>query len=336
VAEKRPALGRGLSALIPEAPPAAPAPQAAPAPAKDLPPTEVDLDLIAPNPYQPRLNFDEAKLEELAQSIRANGLIQPIIVRRSPAAKPGAGANGVAQIGAGQTGASGPSGAAGAGAKAAPYEIIAGERRWRAAQRAGLLRVPVLVKDVPDDKLLEVALIENIQREDLNPIDEALAYRKLIDDFKLTQEALATAVGKDRSSVANFLRLLKLPDSVRKDVATGTLSMGHARALLAIENEAALEQAARDVVERKLSVRETEALAKKANEPAPVEDPNSAKIEEAAEPPDVHTRKAEETMRLALGTRVHIKRKGKAGRIEIEFVNEDELHRLYEYITERR
>jgi ParB family chromosome partitioning protein len=317
VAEKRPALGRGLSALIPEAPatPPPPAPQAAPAPTKDTPPTEVDLDLIAPNPYQPRLNFDEAKLEELAQSIRANGLIQPIVVRRAGNAKSGGGA---------QT------------ATTAPYEIIAGERRWRAAQRAGLLRVPVLVKDVPDEKLLEVALIENIQREDLNPIDEALAYRRLIDDFNLTQEALASAVGKDRSSVANFLRLLKLPDSVRKEVASGALSMGHARALLAIDQEEALERAAREVLENKLSVRETEALAKKANEPPPAE-PSPAEATAAPEPPpDIHTRKAEETMRLSLGTRVHIRRKGKGGRIEIEFVSEDELHRLYEYITERR
>jgi ParB family chromosome partitioning protein len=182
-----------------------------------------------------------------------------------------------------------------------------------------------------------VALIENIQREDLNPIDEALAYRRLIDDFHLTQEALASAVGKDRSSVANFLRLLKLPESVRKEVASGALSMGHARALLAIEQEAALERAAREVLERKLSVRETEALAKKANEPAPAEPVPGAGVEAAAEPlPDVHTRKAEETMRLSLGTRVHIRRKGHGGRIEIEFVSEDELHRLYEYITERR
>ena len=326
MAEKRPALGRGLSALIPEAPaapPPAPVPQA---PTKDTTPTEVDLDLIAPNPYQPRLNFDEAKLEELAQSIRANGLIQPIVVRRS---------GGAAKSGA--AGARGSAAAAGAATQpATPYEIIAGERRWRAAQRAGLLRVPVIVKDVPDEKLLEVALIENIQREDLNPIDEALAYRRLIDDFHLTQEALASAVGKDRSSVANFLRLLKLPESVRKEVASGALSMGHARALLAIEQEAALESAAREVLEKKLSVRETEALAKKANEPAPAADPATA-TEAAAEPPnDVHTRKAEETMRLSLGTRVHIRRKGKGGRIEIEFVSEDELHRLYEYITERR
>jgi ParB family chromosome partitioning protein len=188
------------------------------------------------------------------------------------------------------------------------------------------------VKDVPDEKLLEVALIENIQREDLNPIDEAVAYRRLVDEFHLTQEAVAVAVGKDRSSVANTLRLLKLPDSVRKEVASGALSMGHARALLAIEQEAALERAAREVLARRLSVRETEALARKASEP-----PAEPGAEDQEEPrSDVHTRKAEETMRLALGTRVSIRRKGKGGRIEIEFVSEDELNRIYEYVIERR
>jgi ParB family transcriptional regulator, chromosome partitioning protein len=264
--------------------------------------TEVDLDLLVPNPYQPRAHFDDARLEELAQSIRANGLIQPVLVRRTTPGK-------------------------GDGAK---FEIIAGERRWRAAQRAGLLRIPVIVKDVTDKKLLELALIENIQREDLNPIDEALAYRRLLVEFTLTQEAIASAVGKDRSSVANCLRLLKLPESVRGEVAAGTLSMGHARALLAIEEAATLERAAKDVLARGLSVRETEALARKLSEPAPARDADP-------EPPiDVHTRKAEEAMRLALGTRVHIRRRGKGGRVEIEFVSEDELHRIYEYITDRR
>ncbi len=320
MAEKRPALGRGLSALIPEAPAAPPpAPPVAPAPTKDTTPTEVDLDLIAPNPYQPRLNFDEAKLEELAQSIRANGLIQPIIVQACAAA-----ARRAAQP---RSSTAQP--------RAAPYEIIAGERRWRAAQRAGLLRVPVLVKDVPDEKLLEVALIENIQREDLNPIDEALAYRRLIDDFHLTQEALASAVGKDRSSVANFLRLLKLPDSVRKEVASGALSMGHARALLAIEQEAALETC-RAGSARAEAVGPRDRGAGEEGERTRARRASPPLTEAAPEPPDVHTRKAEETMRLSLGTRVHIRRKGNGGRIEIEFVSEDELHRLYEYITERR
>jgi ParB family chromosome partitioning protein len=286
-----------LSALIPEAPAKPTPPPAAPVVAQKESPAEIDLDLLTPNPFQPRIHFDDASLEELAQSIRTNGLIQPIIVRK-------------------------------AGSK---YEIIAGERRWRASQRAGLLRVPIVVKDVPDEKLLEVALIENIQRENLNPIDEALAYRRLIDDFKMKQEELATAVGKDRSSVANYLRLLKLPEKVRNHVAAGSLSMGHARALLAIEQEEPLIKAAEEVVQRQLSVRETEALARRASIPPP-----PPPIVEAAPPNDIHTRKAEETMRLSLGTRVRIVRKGKGGRIEVDFVNEDELHRLYEFMTEHR
>jgi ParB family chromosome partitioning protein len=289
VAEKRPALGRGLSALIPDAPVAA----APVAPARDTP-NEVDLDLLSPNPFQPRVHFDETRLEELAQSIRTNGFIQPIVVRR-------------------------------AGDR---YEIIAGERRWRAAQRAGLLRAPILVRDVPDEKLLELALIENIQREDLNAIDEALAYRRLIDEFHLTQDDIATAVGKDRSSIANYLRLLKLPIEVQKEVASGALSMGHARALLAIEHEDALRRAAHDVVNLKLSVRETEALARKITNPPPP-DTEPAR-------PDANTRAAEEQMRLSLGTRVRIVRRGKGGRIEVDFNSEDELHRIYEYIIERR
>ncbi len=293
VPEKRPALGRGLSALIPDAPAvSAPTPVA---PGKEGP-TEVDLDLLSPNPFQPRVHFDEAKLEELAQSIRSNGFIQPIVVRRTPSGQ--------------------------------RYEIIAGERRWRAAQRAGVLRAPILVKDVPDEKLLELALIENIQREDLNAIDEAVAYRRLMDEFHLTQDDIATAVGKDRSSIANYLRLLKLPPEVQKEVGSGALSMGHARALLAIEQEDALRRAAHEVVTLKLSVRETEALARKITNPPPP-DPEPPR-------PDANTRAAEDQMRLSLGTRVRIVRRGKSGRIEIDFNSEDELHRIYEYIIERR
>jgi len=260
-------------------------------------PAEVDLDLLSPNPFQPRLHFDETKLEELAQSIRANGLIQPILVRK-------------------------------AGAR---YEIIAGERRWRAAQRAGLLKVPVVVREVADDKLLQVALIENIQREDLNPIDEAIAYRRLLDEFHLTQEDLAQSVGKDRSSIANALRLLKLPEEAKAHVASGALSMGHARALLGVEQEAALLDLMGKVMADNLSVRDTERLVRRLSEAA-----DMPATPEAVAEPDVHTKKAEETMRLALGTRVRILRKGKGGRVEIEFVSEDELHRIYEYITERR
>ena len=209
----------------------------------------------------------------------------------------------------------------------AGFEIIAGERRWRAAQRAGLLKVPVVIRDVPDERLLEVALIENLQRDDLNPIEEAAAYRRLIDELKMTQDAVAAAVGKDRSSITNTLRLLRLPDEVRNLVSAGSLSMGHARALLGLDSAAAQRELAREIVAKGLSVRETEALVKR--QAAPVE---TAKP--AAKKKDPNTRAAEEKLRFALGTDVEIIRRGKGGRIEITFTSEDELDRLYEKLTE--
>ena len=288
--ERRPALGKGLSALIPEAP----------EPVRSGV-TEVDIDLLAPNEQQPRLQIDEARLDELAHSIKANGIIQPILVRRT-----------------GST-----------------YRIIAGERRWRAAQRAGLHSVPVVVRDVAegsDKQLLELALIENIQRENLNPIDEASAYQKLTDEFHLTQDQIAAAVGKDRSSVANFMRLLRLPEEVRADLASGALSMGHARALLALSDAAAQRHAAREVIARGLSVRETELFVKKLATPASGETPATP----SAEPEkDVHTRAAEDRMRFALGTKVRIVRRGRGGSIQIDFTSENELNRLYELLTRK-
>src|SRR5476651_23955 len=245
--EKRPALGKGLSALIPDVP----------EPTRSSP-VEADIDRLEPNAFQPRSQVDDGKLRELAQSIRANGIIQPIVVRR---------------IGD-------------------RFQIIAGERRWRAAKVAGLLRVPISVREVAagqEQSLLEMALIENIQREDLNPIEEALAYRRLADEFHLTQEVIATAVGKDRATVANFLRLLKLPDEVRNEIAAGRLTMGHARALLALPDEGDQRRTARDVIARSLSVRETESLVKKiADEQAPAREPAPPR------PIDVHTRAAED------------------------------------------
>ena len=291
MADKRPALGRGLSALIPEA-----SGDTAP-PGRDKP-FEIDLDRLTPNPQQPRSVFDDASLEELAQSIRRNGVIQPILAR--PART---------RTGAGD----------------ARFEIIAGERRWRAAQRAGLLKAPVIVRDVPDDRLLEVALIENIQRDDLNPIEEANAYRRLADELHLTQDAIASAVGKDRSSIANTLRLLRLPDEVRNLLSDGSISMGHARALLALDSPAAQRQLARDIVARGLSVRETEALVKRQSEPAPAPKPERKK--------DANTRAAEDKLRFVLGTSVEIVRRGKGGRIDITFNSEEELNRIYEKIT---
>jgi ParB family chromosome partitioning protein len=284
--EKRPALGKGLSALIPDMP----------EPRTSAAPTEVDVDQISPNEHQPRHRFEDAGLDELAQSIRSNGVIQPILVRRVDGG----------------------------------YRIIAGERRWRAAQRAGLTRVPVVIKDVGPDsdaKLLEIALIENIQREDLNPIDEAAAYERLSSEFRMTQEAIAAAVGKDRSSVANHMRLLKLPQEVRAEVGAGRLSMGHARALLATTDEGSQRQIAREVIARNLSVRETEAMVKRAGREAIASERRPAAVS------DVHTRAAEEKLRMALGTRVRINRKGKGGRIEIDFGSEDELQRLFEHLT---
>ena len=292
--DKRPALGKGLSALIPDVP--------------DTPrtsPLEVDIDLLAPNEHQPRLQIDDGRLDELTQSIRANGIIQPILVRRT----------------------------------GATYRIIAGERRWRAAQRAGLHKVPVVVRDVPEgseQQLLELALIENIQREDLNPVDEALAYQRLADEFALTQEQIAAAVGKDRSSVANFLRLLKLPDEVRGDLSSGALSMGHARAILGLSDQASQRHAAREVISRGLSVRETEALIKRLAAPGADRTGKGAPTVAPAPEKDVHTRAAEDRMRFALGTKVRIARRGRGGTVEIDFASEEELNRIYEHITAER
>ena len=285
--EKRPALGKGLSALIPDMP----------EPSRASP-VEADIDRLEPNDFQPRTHVDDARLKELAQSIRANGIIQPIVVRK-------------------------------VGDR---FQIIAGERRWRAAKLAGLMRVPVVVRDVPagqEQSLLEMALIENIQREDLNPIEEALAYRRLADEFHLRQEDIATAVGKDRASVANVLRLLKLPDEVRTEVSSGRLSMGHARALLSLGDEADQRRVARDVIARSLSVRETESLVKRL-----VEAGKNAREAVEPKPTDVHTRAAEDRLKLLLGTRVRIVRHGTRGRIEIDFVSEEELIRIYDRLTE--
>jgi len=293
---KRPALGRGLSALIRDVPP--PPPRDPPAADRGNP-AEIDIDLLAPNPNQPRVHLDDNRLEELTQSIRANGVIQPIVVRRVRTD---------------------------AGDKRGTYQIVAGERRWRASQRAGLLKVPAVIRDVPDDKLLEVALIENIQREDLDPIEEAQAYRRLSEDLQMSQESIATQVGKDRATVANYMRLLRLPPEVRTALSNGALTVGHARALLALPDEAAQRRLGRTVIDRGLSVRDTEALVRHETAPEP----------EAREQPriDANTRAAEETLKLALGTRVRIIRKRKGGRIELDFSSEEELQRLYERLSE--
>lgn len=280
----RKALGRGLSALLGE--------ETEKQSEEGF--LEIDLDLIKPNADQPRTRFTENNLEELAQSIRANGVIQPIVIRR----------------------------------KGAGYEIVAGERRWRASQRAGLQKIPAVIKEVSDEKLLELALIENIQRQELNAIEEARAYRKLIDAVGLTQEMVASRVGKDRSFIANYLRLLKLPDDIQNLVSDEKLSVGHARALLTIDNVDTQRQVAKNVIEMALSVRETEKAAKR------VSKGDSENIDKQKVKPkiDANVQAAEIKLRRKLGTQVKIlpDGKGTGGKIEIEYYSETDLDRLYQ------
>jgi ParB family transcriptional regulator, chromosome partitioning protein len=288
------ALGRGLGALIPSRPAPAPEPAAPAAPAgTGL--AEVPIEQISPNPYQPRRTFNDASIEELARSVREHGIIQPLVVTRTGDSK---------------------------------YRLIAGERRFRAAQKAGLSVVPVVIKEtMTDSDTLQVALIENIQREDLNTIEEAYAYHQLHEEFGLTQEEISKRVGKERSTVANFLRLLRLPDSVKKLLASGQLSMGHARAILAVDSPKKQEQLAERVVKRNLNVRQTEMLASESSPKAAAE-PEKEK--------DIFTRDAEEKLTRALRSRVEIDRKRRGGVIHVRFGSEDELIRLVDEIMRRR
>jgi len=278
----RKALGRGLGALL-SAEGAAPATEEA---------NEFPIDLIDPSALQPRVHFDDAKLEELAQSIRVNGVVQPVLLR----------ANGDR------------------------FELIAGERRLRAAQRAGLTRIPAVLRNVSDDKILELALIENIQREDLNPIEEALAYKKLIETLGLTQETVAERVGRDRSYVTNYLRLLRLPEDIQQLVQTGRLSTGHARTLIGLDDVDVQRRLARRIIEQDLSVRATERIVRDRADDRPRQKANAA-----AEPGDANVRAAETKLRRQFGTQVRIVRikGGVAGRIELEFYNAADLDRLY-------
>jgi ParB family transcriptional regulator, chromosome partitioning protein len=282
----RKALGRGLSALLSDS--------LSLSHGDEL--LEVDIELIEPNPDQPRLNFDEKKLDELAQSIQANGLVQPILLRRLPHGH---------------------------------YQIVAGERRWRAAQRAGIQRINAVVRDIPDSSLLELALIENIQREELNPIEEAHAYQRLIRDFKMTQDEMALRVGKDRSSIANYLRLLKLPEVIQKFLEDGSLTAGHARALLALESEQLQLKMADEIINGSLSVRETERAVKRASSGSRIRG-NSTAIQN-----DANIRAAELKLKRYLETQVKIQLGQNGGKIEIEFSSLGELDRIYSIIIRK-
>lgn len=277
-------MGRGLSALI----------STAPSPQDNEELREIEIDLIKPGEQQPRTSFDEAKLEELAQSIRVSGIIQPLLVRR----------------------------------RGGLFELVAGERRWRAAQLAGLHRVPAIVREIPDENLLELALIENIQRQELNPIEEANAYKRLIESLGLTQEEVASRVGRDRTFITNYLRILKLPNEIQSLLEQEKLTFGHARALLGLSDPHLQRRFAQRIYKNNWSVRETESRIRNlaarhqppATTPSQVTDPN--------------VRAAEAKLRRRLGTQVRIvsAKTGAAGRIEIEFYSAEDLNRLYDLL----
>ena len=277
---KRKALGRGLSALIPD-----PEGEATLAPGAA---SEVPTSALDPNPYQPRSAIDPQRLAELQASIRASGIIQPILVRR----------------------------------RGERYQIIAGERRWRAAQALGLERVPVTLREVRDDALLELALVENVQREELTPLEEAQAFQRLQGELGLTQEEIARRVGRDRTTIANTLRLLRLPKELRELVAKAALDAGHARALLALDSAEDQVALGREAARKGLSVREVERRVALWRAPR-------GKAGARKEP---NTAAAEERLRRALGARVVIARRGKAGAIRVLFKSEAELQRLFELL----
>lgn len=285
----RQTLGRGLSALLGEET----------APAIEAGTLEIDLDLIDPNPEQPRTRFADANLDELAQSIRANGVVQPIVVRRN----------------------------------GGRYQIVAGERRWRAAQRAELRKIPAVIKEVSDDKLLEIALVENIQRQELNPIEEARAYRKLIETVGLKQEMVAERVGKERSVITTSMRLLKLPGEIIMAVEQGHLSAGHGRALLLTDDPEVQRLAAKSAIDIGWSVRETERAVKRLVA-RPSQTSGNKQVSQTV---DANVRSAETKLMRKLSTNVKIveSKKGAGGNIEIEYYGPDDLDRIYQLLINK-
>lgn len=287
-------LGKGLGALLPELEDDHLSAQ-----------TAIRIHLIVPNPYQPRKDFSDEKLTELAESIKTHGIIQPLLVRE----------------------------------RDGRYQLIAGERRLRAAKLAGLNEVPVVIKDLSDQSMMEIALVENLQRENLNPIEEAEAYQRLMNEFRLTQDELAQKVGKSRSAVANMLRLLNLPTELQRDLSGGVLTMGHARALLGLTSADVQKAIWQQIQQQQLSVRETEELIRKLNTPGTSEPPVSVVSRETKKKEtigferDPNVVMAEEELQQALGTKVHVKANGPVGRIEIEYYSPEEFERIFEKIT---
>ena len=285
-------LGRGLGALIPQKNPEIP-PSAAAVPPGGL--LQLDIEKIFPSPHQPRKEFAADKLDELSASISARGLIQPVIVR---------------PLGDGR------------------YELIAGERRWRAAGRAGLIKIPAVVRNAESAEAMELALIENIQRENLNPIETARAYQHIAETFDFSHEEIAARVGKDRTSVTNLLRLLNLPEEIQGDVASGVLSMGHARAILGIAGRDGQLAARSAVLAKGLSVRETELFVKRLARPR-------KKKPGFDDKKDIYIKELESSLRNALGTKVMIRHHGKGGVIELHYFSVDELDRLVNHLRQK-
>lgn len=291
---RRSGLGKGLGALIP--PGMENAPSAVPASGV----AEVPIEQIAPNPRQPRDRMEPEALAELAESIRTHGLIQPLVLTLAPAGSPVA------------------------------YYLIAGERRWRASQLAGLKTLPAIVKEVSPQGMLELALVENVQRADLNPLEEAAAYHALVEEFGLTQDVVAARVGKSRVAVTNAMRLLRLPDRAKEAVIVGQIKEGHARALLGLPSDDLIEQALTLVVENELSVRQTEELVRRMTQVAaePKEEEPAAEDEVSAD-----TRELEDLFRDALGTKVSLYRSRRGGRLVIHFYSEEELGTIFDTIV---
>jgi len=277
---KRQALGKGLSALIPEADKIK----------NDETFFQCPIEMIEPNPLQPRQEFKGDEMAELIQSIKEKGIITPVLISR-----------------------------AGTG-----YQLIAGERRWRAAQKAGLRRIPAVVREASPIESLELALIENIHRQDLNPIEEALAYQRWLEDTRTTQEELAKKLGRERSTITNMLRLLRLPGIIQKDLINNRLSMGHARVLAGVKNEKEQKQLRELILQKNLSVRQLEALVKK---------PASSRRKKRDEEIESYLQSVADSMKRFLGTKVEIKRRGRRGTINIHFFSDDELSRLIEKLS---
>ncbi len=294
-APKRKALGKGLESLLPRVQAVA---ETAAVPETGGKPREIPVGDIDRSPYQTRTRFDEAQLEELAASITATGVVQPILVR------PLAGGR---------------------------FQLIAGERRWLASQRAGKTTVPAIVRHASDEQAMEMTIVENLQRTDLNPIEQARAYERLSREFQLTQEQMAKRTGKDRASVANFLRLLRLPGEVQSQVEAGTLTFGHARALLPLEDPEAILKAAQKIVALSLSVRQTESHVQ--NLLNPENKPQKSEQKEKIQDPNV--REVQTQLQQALGMKVHIEDRKGRGRIIIEYARLEEFDRLLEMLREK-